>query len=107
MHFAKWHGCGNDFVFVNAMDQDMGPVVAHCTEICDRHFGIGADGIIFVLPSEKADIRMRILMQTAVKRKCAATASAVSPDGAGNSGLYPLIRFLWKQEPVFVSGDPS
>lgn len=60
MHFAKWHGCGNDFVFVNAMDQNMGPVVAHCTEICDRHFGIGADGIIFVLPSEKADIRMRI-----------------------------------------------
>ncbi len=60
MRFTKWQGCGNDFVFVCAMDMDIAPILAHCTEICDRHFGIGADGMIFILPSTAADLRMRI-----------------------------------------------
>lgn len=60
MKFTKWQGCGNDFVFVNGFEQPIEPVLAHCEEICDRHYGIGADGIIFVLPSDKADVRMRI-----------------------------------------------
>lgn len=60
MQFTKWHGCGNDFVFVNAMERDIAPVVAECSAICDRHYGVGADGVIFILPSEKADLRMRI-----------------------------------------------
>lgn len=60
MHFAKWHGCGNDFVFINALSQPIVPIVNHCVEICDRHYGIGADGIIFILPSQKADLCMRI-----------------------------------------------
>lgn len=61
MHFTKWNGCGNDFVFINAMHMDdLKPVLDKCERICDRHFGIGADGIIFILPSQKADLRMRI-----------------------------------------------
>ena len=51
MHFTKWQACGNDFVFVNAMTMDIRPVVKKCVSICNRNFGIGADGIIFVLPS--------------------------------------------------------
>lgn len=60
MKFTKWQGCGNDFVFVDGRKTDMAPILAECTAICDRHFGIGADGIIFVLPSDIADVRMRI-----------------------------------------------
>ena len=60
MHFTKWQGCGNDFVFVNGLSTDPAPAIAHCREICDRHFGIGADGLILILPSDKADLRMRI-----------------------------------------------
>lgn len=60
MRFTKWQGCGNDFVFVNGFETAVEPVLAECSAICDRHFGVGADGIIFVLPSEKADVRMRI-----------------------------------------------
>ena len=52
MHFTKWQACGNDFVFVNAMTMDIRPVVKKCVSICNRNFGIGADGILFVLPSE-------------------------------------------------------
>ena len=60
MHFTKWQACGNDFVFVKAMTMDIRPVVKKCVSICNRNFGIGADGIIFVLPSEKATLQMRI-----------------------------------------------
>lgn len=60
MHFEKWNGCGNDFVLVNAMDGKIDDIVRETVQICDRHFGIGADGIIFALSSDKADIRMRI-----------------------------------------------
>lgn len=60
MKFTKWSACGNDFVFVNAMKRSIDPIVAECPAICDRHFGIGADGIIFILPSDKAALRMRI-----------------------------------------------
>ena len=60
MHFTKWQACGNDFVFVNGFEENLEEITKHTVEICDRHFGIGADGIIFILPSDKADLRMRI-----------------------------------------------
>ena len=60
MNFAKWQACGNDFIFIDAFDRDIEPIVQKCKLLCDRHFGIGADGIIFILPSEKADLKMRI-----------------------------------------------
>lgn len=61
--FTKWQGCGNDFVLVNGFserldEEDLG---ALAQKICDRHYGIGADGLILVLPSKAADFRMRIL----------------------------------------------
>ena len=60
MHFVKWQACGNDFVFVNGFEENLDEITKKTEEICDRHFGIGGDGIIFILPSEKADLRMRI-----------------------------------------------
>lgn len=59
------HGAGNDFVFVDCL-QGMGPLDGAdlsklSQRLCDRHFGIGADGLVLVLPSETADYRMRIL----------------------------------------------
>lgn len=58
--FEKWQGCGNDFVIIdnrtNNRIDDADKIVA----VCDRHFGVGADGVIYVLPSDVADIRMRI-----------------------------------------------
>ncbi|MDA8188925.1 MAG: diaminopimelate epimerase [Dehalococcoidales bacterium] len=62
--FTKMHGIGNDFVMVNALEaarwtgvdwQDL------ARKVCDRHFGIGSDGLIVILPSSLADYRMRML----------------------------------------------
>lgn len=60
MHFTKWQACGNDFVFINAMHTNITPIIDKCVQICDRHFGIGADGVIFIQKSEIADLKMRI-----------------------------------------------
>ncbi|MBZ4652780.1 MAG: DapF [Peptococcaceae bacterium] len=60
MKFVKMHGIGNDFILVNGFKEQMPPNIPLTAQnLCDRHFGIGADGLVFLLPSEKADIRMR------------------------------------------------
>jgi diaminopimelate epimerase len=59
MRFVKMQGTGNDFVLVEAQgDERDWPRLAQA--MCDRHFGVGADGLILVLPSSRADVRMRM-----------------------------------------------
>ncbi len=59
MKFTKVQGAGNDFVLVETDDmrRDWTQVAI---DVCDRHFGIGADGLLLLAPSEVADFRMRI-----------------------------------------------
>ena len=63
MNFTKSHGIGNDFVVVDgfqeSIPEDLLPETAR--RLCDRHFGIGSDGLILVLPSRTATFRMRML----------------------------------------------
>src|ERR1039458_8467514 len=59
MNFIKMQGAGNDFVMLRPANDNLDwPQLAKA--MCDRRFGIGADGIILTLPSKKADVRMRI-----------------------------------------------
>ncbi len=62
MIFEKWQGCGNDFVMVDCFAETIN--IADCADIsrnvCNRHYGVGADGLILILPSDKADLCMRI-----------------------------------------------
>ena len=59
MNFTKMQGAGNDFVIVETSDmkRNWSPLAI---AMCDRHFGIGADGLILIMPSDKADFQMRI-----------------------------------------------
>ena len=59
MNFTKMQGTGNDFILVETSDmqRDWSPVAI---TMCDRHFGVGADGLLLLLPSDSADFRMRI-----------------------------------------------
>ncbi len=63
MKFTKMHGLGNDFIVVDGLVETI--VEAELPDLarraCDRHFGVGADGIILALPSDKADFRMRLI----------------------------------------------
>lgn len=59
-NFEKWQGCGNDFVIFDRRATNRLDPADKITAMCDRHFGIGADGVIYALPSESANVRMRI-----------------------------------------------
>lgn len=61
IEFTKMHGLGNDFIFMHTINPEHYDLSKLAITLCDRRLGIGADGIILVLPSEKADIRMRII----------------------------------------------
>jgi len=58
--FSKWHGLGNDFVIVNGFTEKIENYKEMAIEVCNRKFGVGADGLVLVLPSEIADFKMRI-----------------------------------------------
>lgn len=82
--FTKYHGLGNDFILIDnrAMPQPcLTPEQA--VQWCDRHFGIGADGVIFALPSQDGtDYTMRIF-----------NSDGSEPEMCGN-GIRCLARFL-------------
>ena len=60
MKFTKMHGIGNDYVYINGFEEKLADPGAVARQISDRHFGIGSDGLILILPSEQADVRMRM-----------------------------------------------
>jgi len=61
MRFTKMHGCGNDYIYVDCFREPMPRDPAGLSRaISDRHFGVGADGLILICPSERADARMRM-----------------------------------------------
>lgn len=64
LQFSKMQGCGNDFIMLNAFTQKL-PTDAKimgklAEQLCDRRFGIGADGILALYPSRQADFQMRL-----------------------------------------------
>ena len=58
MRFTKMHGTGNDYVYVNLFEETLENPSSVSVKISDRHFGIGSDGLICIVPSEVADCRM-------------------------------------------------
>lgn len=61
MRFTKMHGAGNDYIYVNCFeDPSPSNIPAVAQYVSDRHFGIGGDGLVLILPSDVADARMRM-----------------------------------------------
>jgi diaminopimelate epimerase len=82
--FVKYHGLGNDFILVDNRQQSE-PLITpeQAVTWCDRHFGIGADGVIFVLPGQDGtDYTMRIF-----------NSDGSEPEMCGN-GIRCLARFI-------------
>ncbi len=102
MDFVKMHGIGNDFVVIDNLDSGDGgrDWAGLARRVCDRRFGVGADGILLVLPSKVANVRMRIF----------------NPDGSeaemcGN-GIRCLARYFadrtgWSSELLTVETPPT
>ena len=60
MRFTKMHGIGNDYVYVDCINQTVKNPNQLARDVSDRHRGIGSDGLILILPSDHADLRMRM-----------------------------------------------
>ncbi len=90
MNFTKLQGAGNDFVLIEAggLTEDLPELAA---KACDRHYGIGADGLLLLLPSGKADVRMAIY-----------NADGTEAEACGN-GLRCLVRYA--AEKGIISSD--
>lgn len=94
IEFTKYHGLGNDFILLDNRQQQE-PIVTSEQAIlmCDRHFGIGADGVIFALPgSEGTEYTMRIF-----------NSDGSEPEMCGN-GIRCLARFIAQLEGKEESG---
>ncbi len=88
LEFSKYHGLGNDFILLDNRHSDQ-PLIssAEAVKLCDRHFGIGADGVIFVLPAQNgADYTMRIF-----------NSDGSEPEMCGN-GIRCLAQFITELE---------
>src|SRR3712207_8045717 len=58
MRFTKMHGVGNDFMILDPEETQGRDLPALARHACDRHFGVGADGILIPAPSDVADLKM-------------------------------------------------
>lgn len=90
IEFTKYQGLGNDFVLIDNRHQSQ-PCLSpeQSGRVCDRHFGVGADGVIFLLPGQQeADYTMRIF-----------NSDSSEPEMCGN-GIRCLARFIAELESV-------
>ncbi|AFY76809.1 MAG: diaminopimelate epimerase [Hydrococcus sp. C42_A2020_068] len=94
IEFTKYHGLGNDFILLDNRHRSeplISPEVA--VQMCDRHFGIGADGVIFALPGQDGtDYAMRIF-----------NSDGSEPEMCGN-GIRCLARFIAQLEGTEAAG---
>jgi diaminopimelate epimerase len=60
MRFTKMHGLGNDYIYINCFQEKIADPNKLAIQMSDRHFGIGGDGIVLIMPSSTVDARMRM-----------------------------------------------
>ncbi len=60
MRFTKMHGIGNDYIYLECLDSAPSDPAALAVKLSDRHRSVGGNGLVLILPSDKADFRMRM-----------------------------------------------
>jgi diaminopimelate epimerase len=60
MKFTKMQGAGNDYVYVNCFEEQVANPAEVAIKVSNRNFGVGSDGLILIMPSDVADVRMRM-----------------------------------------------
>ena len=87
MKFTKYSGLGNDFILVNGFKEKIKNPFAAAQKLCDRHLGIGADGLVLVLPSQTADLCMKIYNSDGSEAEMCGNASRCVPLFAIKEGI--------------------
>lgn len=71
LHFTKMQGTGDDYIFIDNRDGSVSAPESICISVCDRHYGIGAAGVVLVEASQTADIGMRVFNSDGSEAKMA------------------------------------
>src|SRR3990170_2197462 len=95
MRFVKIHGCGNDYLYVDAREAAARDWASLARAMSHRRFGAGADGLILVCPSKTADFRMRIFNPDG-------SESEMCGNGLRGFGKYVFERGLTKTPTMTV-----
>jgi diaminopimelate epimerase len=83
LEFVKMHGLGNDFILIDCIKQDIPNPQDFAVKYCNRRFGIGADQLLLLYPSEIADFKMRIF-----------NADGSEVEMCGN-GIRCFAKYIW------------
>ncbi|MDR3362302.1 MAG: diaminopimelate epimerase [Desulfovibrio sp.] len=75
LHFTKMQGTGNDYVYVNGFEEHVPDPSELARRMSDRHFGVGSDGLVLILPSGTADVRMRMFNADGTEAEMCGNAS--------------------------------
>jgi diaminopimelate epimerase len=95
MRFTKMHGLGNDYVYVSCFEQEVSNPAKLAQIVSKRHTGIGADGLILICPSQKADVQMRVF-----------NADGSEAEMCGN-GIRCVAKYVYERKLVEVGGPFS
>lgn len=60
MRFTKMQGCGNDYIYINCFEEKVEHPEKLAIAMSERHFGVGSDGLVLILPAQTGDFRMRM-----------------------------------------------
>lgn len=75
MRFTKMQGCGNDYIYINCFEETVENPEKLAIAMSERHFGVGSDGLVLILPSETGDFRMRMFNLDGSEGKMCGNAS--------------------------------
>lgn len=93
MKFTKMHSAGNDYVYVNGFEEKISDYGKLAAEISHRHFGVGSDGLVVVLPSETCDFRMRMFNSDGSEAEMCGNASCSIGKFVFDNGLTAKREF--------------
>jgi len=94
MQFVKMQGAGNDYIYVDCFRQaPPDDPAALARRLSDRHFGVGADGLILILPSSQADVRMRMFNADGSEAEMCGNGIRCVAKYAFEQGLCPATQF--------------
>ncbi len=91
--FTKMHGIGNDYIYINGFETTIEDPAALSIAVSHRWFGVGSDGVILVLPSDIADVRMRIFNADGSEAQMCGNGSRCVGKFAYDKGIINKTRF--------------
>lgn len=96
--FIKMHGLGNDYVYIDCFQKTTAQIIAEtylptlAHRVSDRHFGVGSDGLVLILPDKEADARMRIFNADGSEAEMCGNAIRCVAKYLYESGICPHLQ---------------